>query len=270
MKPFFQTHPAPSTRARRGLGRRALVLAGIAAALLVGGCRSTALDVKELGLTGMAAESAYQYPVHGIDISKYQGAIDWDAARDSGVAFAWLKATEGGDRVDERFAENWRKTRAVGIPRGAYHFWYHCRPGIEQARAFINAVPKDRLALPPVIDIEWTPFSPTCTKRPPREELVREVTAMADALERHYGQRPLLYIPIDVHRDRLVGAFPRHEVWVRAVRDHPDNVYENRRFRFWQYTEKGTVPGIKGEVDRNAFAGTREDWKKWLEANLSR
>ena len=62
----------------------------------------------------------------------------------------------------------------------------------------------------------------------------------------------------------MVGAFPRHEVWARAVADHPDNVYENRAFRFWQYTEKGSVPGIGGGVDKNAFAGSHADWAAWL------
>nr|WP_246753852.1 glycoside hydrolase family 25 protein [Jiella flava] len=206
--------------------------------------------------------------MHGIDVAKYQGDVDWDAARDGGVAFAWLKSTEGGDRLDERFKANWRGAGAARLPRGAYHFWYHCRPGDEQAAWFIQNVPKQTGSLPPVIDIEWTPFSPTCTIRPPRDVLVREVGAMSRILEQHYGQRPILYVPIDVHRDRLVGAFPDHEFWVRAVKDHPDDVYEGRKFRFWQYTATGTVPGVQGEVDRNAFAGTRRDWITWLRAHL--
>lgn len=252
------------------IATRRAFLAGLAATAALAGCRSTGLSVEELGLSDYAAAEARHYPVHGIDVAKYQGDIDWAAARDGGVAFAFLKATEGGDRVDDRFADNWRGAAAARIPRGAYHFWYHCRPGHEQAEWFIRNVPKERGALPPVIDVEWTPFSPTCTIRPPRETIVREVMAMSDRLERHYGQRPLLYIPIDVHRERLVGAFPNHEFWLRAVADHPDNVYENRKFRFWQYTATGTVPGIKGDVDRNAFAGTRDDWVKWLKANLAR
>ena len=251
------------------LSRRS-VLAGLLGAAGLAGCRSTTMSVEGLGLSDFSAEAAHQYPVHGIDVAKYQGAIDWEAARDSGVSFVWMKATEGGDRVDDRFEEYWGQAAAARIPRGGYHFWYHCRPGDEQAAWFIENVPKQRGALPPVIDVEWTPFSPTCTIRPPRAEILREVGKMSAILERHYGQRPILYIPIDVHRDRLVGAFPNHEFWLRAVADHPDNVYENRKFRFWQYTATGSVPGIKGNVDRNAFAGTRDDWIKWLKVNLAK
>ncbi|RYH05608.1 MAG: hypothetical protein EON57_07475, partial [Alphaproteobacteria bacterium] len=109
-------------RSARRLGRPAIPLA--MAAVLVAGCTSATLDTRELGLSGMAVEKAHQYPIHGIDVSKYQGDIDWDTARKGGVSFAYLKATEGGDRVDQRFAENWRAARAAGMPRGAYHFFY--------------------------------------------------------------------------------------------------------------------------------------------------
>ncbi len=242
--------------------------AGLLAALMIaGGCTTARLDTQELGLTGFAAEAAHHYPVHGVDVSKYQGSIDWVSARADGTAFAFLKATEGGDRVDDRFMDNWVAARAAGVPRGAYHFWYHCRSGESQADWFIRNVPRDATALPPVIDIEWTPFSPTCTKRPSREDIVKEVMAMSNRLEAWYGKRPILYVPIDVHRERLVGAFPNHKFWLRAVRDHPKNVYEDRDFLFWQYTETGTVAGIKGPVDRNAFGGTREDWQRWMGAH---
>ncbi|MCC2096979.1 MAG: glycosyl hydrolase family 25, partial [Hyphomicrobiales bacterium] len=62
------------------------------------------------------------FPIHGIDVSKYQGDIDWNAVRASGVKFAWIKATEGGDHADERFLQNWNAAKAAGVPRGAYHF----------------------------------------------------------------------------------------------------------------------------------------------------
>ena len=251
--------------------RRSFLSAGLVAAAGLAGCRSASLDPVELGLSQPSSSTkptAYGYPIRGIDVSKYQGDVDWDAAKNSGVAFAWLKSTEGGDRVDDLFDANWKRAGAAGVPRGAYHFWYHCRPGIEQARWFIENVPRDSVSLPPAIDIEWTPYSPTCTVRPPRDELVREVGEMSDALERHYGKRPILYVPIDVHRDRLVGAFPHHEFWLRSVKEHPEKVYEDRPFRFWQYTATGQVAGVAGEVDRNAFAGSDRDWQRWLGAHI--
>ena len=77
---------------------------------------------------------AHSMPVQGIDISKYQGDIDWDRVRDAGIRFAYLKVSEGGDHVDDRFYENWEGgERRAGVPRGAYHFIYWCRTASEQA-----------------------------------------------------------------------------------------------------------------------------------------
>ena len=104
----------------------------------------------------------WSYAVHGTDVSKYQTSIDWHKARANGVSFAFIKATEGGDRVDNYFTEHWHGTKAAGVPRSAYHFYYFCRPAAEQARWFIENVPNDRSALPPVLDMEWNPDSPTC------------------------------------------------------------------------------------------------------------
>ncbi len=254
------------------LNRRVIAFAILAlvGALGITGCRTASLDPVELGLTRIAGERPDHYPVHGIDISKYQGTVDWRAAKAGGVEFVYIKATEGGDRLDERFHENWRGARDAGIPHGAYHFFYWCRPGIEQARWFIKNVPQDALSLPPVLAVEWTPHSPTCTRRPDRAEMLREMSAFMDALERHYGMRPIIYAPIDIHRDRLVGTYPNHRFWLRAVADHPDNVYEARDFHFWQYTATGTVAGIDGDVDRNAFSGSRQEWQKWLSSHTRR
>ncbi|MFZ1960088.1 MAG: GH25 family lysozyme, partial [Methylovirgula sp.] len=98
-------------------------------------------------LAGCAGDMSYVYPsaddfeIHGIDVSKYQGDIDWNTVRASGVKFAWIKATEGGDYVDEKFAQNWAEAKAAGVPRGAYHFTYWCRPAEEQAAWFTQNVP---------------------------------------------------------------------------------------------------------------------------------
>ena len=99
----------------------------------------------------------WSYPVHGTDVSKYQTSVGWSDAKAAGISFAFVKATEGGDRVDDNFAENWQRAKAAGVPRSAYHFFYFCRPAEEQARWFIRHVPRDRSALPPVLDMEWNP-----------------------------------------------------------------------------------------------------------------
>ena len=83
----------------------------------------------------------WNYAVHGTDVSKYQTSVDWPAAKASGISFAFIKATEGGDRFDDYFNEHWRRTKAAGVPRAAYHFFYFCTPAAQQARWFIRNVP---------------------------------------------------------------------------------------------------------------------------------
>eukprot|EP01030_Chromulinospumella_sphaerica_P019884 gene19884-19787_t len=88
-----------------------------------------------------------RYPVRGIDVSHHQGTIDWTAVAADDVAFAYLKASEGGDHRDRTFAANWQAARAAGLKVGAYHFFTFCRPGADQARNFLAAVPAQRDSL---------------------------------------------------------------------------------------------------------------------------
>lgn len=208
--------------------------------------------------------SPHDHAVHGIDTSRFQGLVDWPTARAAGVSFAFLKATEGGDRVDPMFLANWRAAGRAGVPRGAYHFHYHCRPAAEQARWFIANVPRTPGALPPVLDMEWTPFSPTCTLRPAASHVRAEAEIFLDALERHYGQRPLLYTSIDFYRDNQMWRVPRTEYWLRSVAAHPAELYGGRPWTFWQYTSTGLVPGSPGKTDINVFHGSAAAWADWL------
>src|SRR5262245_31016447 len=124
--------------------------------------RALLLGLAALGGGGALATIAYPrlelgrlwYDVIGVDISNHQGDVDWQALAASNVAFAYIKATEGGDFKDKRFQLNWDGTRKAGLVRGAYHFFTQCRSGAEQAKNFIAAVPREPGMLPPVIDAE--------------------------------------------------------------------------------------------------------------------
>lgn len=205
----------------------------------------------------------YGQAIHGVDVSRWQGDLDWRRMRASGVSFAFLKATEGGDHSDPMFRRYWAETRAAGIPRGAYHYFYFCRSGAHQAAWFISHVPRERGALPPVIDLEWT-ASRTCPRRPPANEVLREAKIFKDILHRHYGQRPIIYTTVDFYRDNNLRTWPE-EFWLRSVAGHPNVVYPKQRWSFWQYTGTGTVPGARGNIDLNTFGGSAADWQQWLQ-----
>lgn len=209
----------------------------------------------------------WTYPVHGTDVAKYQNTVDWRAAKASGISFVFIKATEGGDVVDERFRENWRGARAAGIPRSAYHFYYFCRPAHEQAEWFIRNVPREAGSMPHVLDMEWNHLSPTCKLRPSAETVQREMRIWLRAIEKHYGKKPIIYTSIDFYEHNRLHEFKGYDWWLRSVSAHPDERYNRERFLFWQYTGTGEVPGITGDADINVFNGSESQWRAWLRTN---
>jgi lysozyme len=206
----------------------------------------------------------WHYAVHGIDVSKYQGDIDWRRVRSSGVAFAFIKATEGGDHTDERFAENWAGARAAGMPRGAYHFYYFCRRALEQAAWFMSHVPKDASALPPVLDLEWNHKSRTCPYRPDPATVRSEALKFLQALTIYYRRRPVVYTTVDFYEDNELWRLDGYPFWLRSVAGHPSVVYPGQRWHVWQYTGTGIVEGIDGQTDLNVFAGSHAQLAAWM------
>ncbi|MGE3245561.1 MAG: GH25 family lysozyme [Beijerinckiaceae bacterium] len=216
-----------------------------------------------------ATPGRHHHEIHGIDIAKYQGEIDWHAVRRGGVDFAFIKATEGTDRLDERFAQNWAAAKAAGVPRGAYHFNYWCRSMEEQFQWFRRNVPRDRDALPPVLDLEWNHVSPTCPRKVSRAHAQSEIRKFVRLAEAWYGKRPILYTDIRFYRDVLAdGSFSQYPLWVRATKKLPQEFYKGRKWVFWQYSDRSRIPGIRGKVDKNAFAGSRRDWQRLVASNF--
>lgn len=201
-------------------------------------------------------------PVHGVDVSRWQGDINWPKLRSQGANFAYIKATDGGDHLDPMFKKNWRGAAEAGLKRGAYHFFYWCRTAGEQADWFIRNVPKVAGALPPVIDVEWNGES-RCRKRPSRARVLEKMQVFMDRLERHYGQRPIIYTAPDFYSDNLKGAFPNHHFWLRSVAVHPSKVYPRRKWLLWQYSGSGLSHGVDGRIDLNVFHGNEDEWHRW-------
>lgn len=206
-----------------------------------------------------------RFAVHGIDAARFQTSIDWNTARANGVNFAFLKATEGGDLLDIEFKNHWRNAGRAGVVRGAYHFYYFCTTPEVQAQWFIQNVPRSRGALPPVLDMEWNPFSPTCAKvRPPAAEVQRQMRVWLRIVEAHYGQRPIIYTTPRFYEENNLKSFRGYEYWLRTTAKTPREAFPGQSWKFWQYSATGIIPGIKGDVDLNAFSGSREACNAWL------
>lgn len=187
---------------------------------------------------------------YGIDVSNHQGDIDWDAVANDDMTFAYIKATEGADFVDDQFAQNWKGAAAAGLDRGAYHFFTFCRSGAEQAANFLRTVPNDPNALPPVIDLE---LGGNCANRPTRAEVRREVDAFLAAVETETGQTVVLYIGDDFEERYRMRAELDRPIWHRRVLLRPDL----EGWWIWQVDGHASVAGIEGGTDLDVMSGTR-------------
>ncbi len=208
------------------------------------------------------------FAVHGVDVSRWQYDIDWKKLRTRGANFAFIKATEGGDHLDPMFRTNWDKAAEAGIPRGAYHFMYWCRVAEEQADWFIRNVPKVKGALPPVIDVEWNNHSKNCPHRPARAKVLEKMKVFMNKVEKHYGQKPIIYTAPDFYEDNLKGQFKGYTFWLRSVAEHPRGRYPNREWDFWQYSGTGKSQGVDTHIDLNVFNGSEKGWRDWLARNV--
>lgn len=252
--------PRLSALAKSGLARSLLpVAAGLVLVAALAGCGFNYYPMKGDNKPHPGVARAHSLPIHGIDVSRHQGNIDWNAVARAGTRFAYIKATDGGDYLDPSFRTNWEQSRAAGIPRGAYHFVYWCRPAHEQVAWFAANVPAEPDALPPVLDLEWNNGS-SCKHNLTREEVLEKVRVLLAGMEAHTGKVPIIYTDINFHRDVLEGVPLDNPMWLRSVAAQPHERYRDRPFAFWQYTQTGTVPGIRTEVDRNAWFGSESDW----------
>ena len=203
--------------------------------------------------------AALGYAVRGVDVSHYQGEIDWQALRAGGVRFAYIKATEGANFRDPSFAENWQRSREAGIPRGAYHFFSRCKPGAEQAANFIAAIPMGDQSLPHALDAEQMG---ACPSGQSSADHVMEIQAFLDAAEKRFGRRPLIYTTREFYETYLSdGRLANERFWFRSLHWPPR--FGNGTWTLWQYHNRGNRAGIGGPVDLNAFNGPADGFEKF-------
>lgn len=144
----------------------------------------------------------------GIDVSNHQGDIDWRRVAHDDIHFAYIKATEGGDWVDQRFAGNRAGAADAGIDRGAYHFFTLCRSGTQQAANFLRTVPPDA-ELAPALDLE---LAGNCGRRPDQDTLIAEIKAFKEPGS--FSRYDILHVEINESARRHGAADPdiRHAV----------------------------------------------------------
>lgn len=186
---------------------------------------------------------AEKYEVRGVDVSEYQGEVDWDKIKEQGISFAFIKATEGSESQDEFFDVNFEKLKNTDMLLGVYHFFSFESDGNSQAQNYINVVGNvedDDSIMLPIIDVEFYGYY---EKAKPSKEWVREeLQEIADKLESTYRVKPIIYTTMEFYDYYIDGNFSDYDIWIRNIITKPD--LENRVWKFWQYTGKGRLERI--------------------------
>jgi len=203
-----------------------------------------------------------KYTVHGVDVSYYQGKINWEKVRqmqgdDVRIKFAFIKATEGLLTVDPYFQRNWREAPKAGIVCGAYHFLRPQKSGKWQAVFFLQNVNFEKGDLPPVVDVEeLNDVSPA--------KMRTELLAFIQYVEKKTTVKPIIYTNLMFYKDYLEGYFDDYKLWLAHYYQPKLRVGNKTNWQFWQHTDKATVEGINHVVDMNIFKGDSLAFEKML------
>jgi GH25 family lysozyme M1 (1,4-beta-N-acetylmuramidase) len=215
-------------------------------------------------LVTLTAAPAQAATLAGIDVSRYQGSINWTSVRNAGVAFAFIKATEGVSFKDANFGTNYVGAYNAGVIRGAYHFALPDRSGGATQAAYLasngGAWSADGRTLPAALDIEGNPYGASCYGL--SQAAMR--TWIGDFLTTYRartGRYAIIYTTTswwNTCTGSWTGPWANHPLWLARWASAAGTLPAGAPvWTVWQYTATGRVAGISGDVDRDYFNGDR-------------
>jgi lysozyme len=239
---------------KKALAALAVPVAVSAAVACSGAVSSSGPTSQDDALSVCAAGST----VKGIDVSYYQATIDWDAVKSSGHDFAFIRVSDGTKVEDPRFDTNWAGARDAGVVRGAYQYFRPSEDPVEQANLLVRKIgtlePDD---LPPVLDVEITEGVSAL-------RLQQRVHTWLVTVEAATGRTPLVYTMAGMSGS-LGTQFTAYPLWVAnwGVKC-PRMPSKWSGWKFWQGSDRGSVPGIHEKVDTDVFNGTMDDLQAFI------
>lgn len=189
------------------------------------------------------APSRADYATQGIAVSADNGAADWARLGATGVDFAYLTATQGTDKRDEKFADNLNGVKEAGIRYGAVHHFDICRLASDQATLFITTVPRDKNALPPAVQLD---FTDTCKGKPNRALILSELATFLNQIEAHSGSPALLMVSKEFEAEYQISTAIDREAWVRGDYFPPD--YTAKPWVMWTANDARQIEGLPEPV----------------------
>lgn len=194
----------------------------------------------------------------GIDVSQYQGEIDWDNVEAKQeqfeLAFVIVRATAGSSKCDSKFKSHWKKLAQLPYTIGAYHYYRPDENSKDQASNFCKHVKLSKGNLPPILDIEKMPKGQSMDKL--KEGLQNWLTIV----EKKYGVKPIIYTSEKYYEYFLKEDFPTYKFWIANYNHWKEKIHPD--YLMWQFTEKASLYGIQESVDLNLFNGTTTDLRK--------
>lgn len=187
--------------------------------------------------------------VHGIDLSRYQGDVFWETVgENTKMAYVYLKATEGGDRIDPKFERNINLAHRYGLKVGSYHFFRPKTPLQKQLENFTAQCLPGEQDLIPMIDVETLGGLTV-------DQFCDSLLTFLRMVEGAYHQKPLVYTFRNFYNWHLVGKLDDYQLMIAMYLDEEPVLADERDITMWQYTGKGRIVGINGYVDKSRFLG---------------
>ncbi|NHD16935.1 MULTISPECIES: GH25 family lysozyme [unclassified Actinopolyspora] len=199
----------------------------------------------------------------GIDVSNHNGSIDWNRVAASGQKYAFVLATDGGNFTNPMFQQQFQGAKDAGMLAGAYHFGRPNGSAVAQADRLMDNMGSvnDGRTLPPVLDLEVSPSTGGCYGKT-TGQMHAWTQAFLDRVQSRTGQQGIIYASPSFWSNCMAGsqAFSEYPLWLASYGVSQPSVPGGwSNYSFWQYTNKGTVPGISGPVDINRFQGSGKD-----------
>ena len=202
------------------------------------------------------------YTIYGIDVSRYQGTINWNRLRNAlidrlPIRFVIIKSTEGDSHIDTKFRDNFSNAKEHGFIRGVYHFWSNKSSARRQAYFFLAMVHLQPGDLPPVLDVEHKP------KNISTEEFQQNILTWLHIVEDRYHVKPIIYTYYKFKDQYLSDSrFDDYPYWIAHY--YVNQMEYQGAWKFWQHTDAGRLPGIKGYVDLDIYNGSFYDLQQLL------
>ncbi len=203
--------------------------------------------------------SASPAQTQGLDVSHFQGTVDWQQVFQAGYAFAFIKATDGITYTDPMFATNWSGAKAAGLLRGAYHFFEANDDPQQQAENFLKAVTLEAGDLPPVLDVE----SSSTSSQVSTATVIEYIGAWLQTVEQATGLTPILYTNSGYWNSLATQEFSSYPLWVAEYGvTTPTLPLGWTSWAFWQFSQSGQIAGISTSVDLDLFQGSLQDLQR--------